>query len=287
MKFIQLFTAILFTTTTLFAQGKKEDNSLLWEITGKGLQKPSYLFGTIHMICKEDFFMPDVVKQKFAASNHIFLEMDMDDPAMQMNMMKLAMLPKGESLQKLFGADYNMVDSFFKKNSTYPLALFNQFKPMMIMSLLYLEMLPCQTQESYEQSFIAMAKAEGKDIKGLETMEDQMKVFDDIPDSVEIKNIVKMIKDYDAQVQQFAAMVKVYKEQNVTKLQQEVTSSPDIMNAEDALLTKRNNNWIPVMSKSMKEAPSFFAVGAAHLAGKNGVIQLLRKAGYTVKAVKM
>jgi uncharacterized protein len=286
MKFIQLFAAAILTSASLFAQ-QKEENSLLWEITGKDLKQPSYLFGTIHLICKEDFFMPEVVKQKFAGANNVFLEMDMDDPAMQMDMLKLAMLPPGESLKKLFGTDYNIVDSFFKKNSTYPLAMFNQFKPMMIMSLLYLEMLPCQTQESYEQSFIAMAKAAGKDIQGLETMEDQMKVFDDIPDSTEVKNIVKMIKDYDAQVKQFADMVKVYKEQNVTKLHKDVTSSPDMMDAEDALLTKRNNNWIPVMSKSMKEAPSFFAVGAAHLAGENGVIHLLRKAGYTVKAVKM
>ncbi len=286
MKFIQLLAAAVLTATSLFAQ-QKEENSLLWEITGTEFKAPSYLFGTIHMICKEDFFMPDVVKQKFAASNNIFLEMDMDDPAMQMDMLKLAMLPQGESLKKLFGTEYNVVDSFFKKNSIYPLAMFNQFKPMMIMSLLYLEMLPCQTQESYEQSFITMAKAAGKDIQGLETMEDQMKVFDDIPDSVEIKNIVKMIKDYDAQVKQFADMVKVYKEQNVSKLYQDVTSSPDMMDAEDALLTKRNNNWIPIMSRNMKDAPSFFAVGAAHLAGANGVIQLLRKAGYTVKAVKM
>jgi uncharacterized protein len=227
MKLIQLFAAVLFASAPLFAQ-QKEDNSLLWEITGKDLQKPSYLFGTIHIICKEDFFMPDVVKQKFAASNNIFLELDMDDPGMQMKVVQLALLPQGQSLQQLFGADYNAVDSFFKKNSAYPLAMFNQFKPMMIMSLLYLEMLPCETQESYEQSFIAMAKEAGKNIQGLETMEDQMKVFDDIPDSVEIKNIVKLIKEYDAQAKQFSAMVKVYKEQNVTRLQQEVVSSPDI-----------------------------------------------------------
>lgn len=286
MKFIQLLAAAVLTATSLFAQ-QKEDNSLLWEITGKDLKAPSYLFGTIHMICKEDFFMPDVVKQKFASASSIFLELDMDDPAMQIDMLRLAMLPQGESLKKLFGADYNLVDSFFKQNSEYPLIMFNQFKPMMIMSLLYLEMLPCKTQESYEQSFMSMAKAAGKDVKGLETMEDQMKVFDDIPDSVEIKNIVKMIKDYDAQVKQFSDMVKVYKEQNISKLQEEVTASPDIMDAEEALLTKRNNNWIPVMSKNMKEAATFFAVGAAHLGGKNGVITLLRKAGYTVKAVKM
>jgi uncharacterized protein YbaP (TraB family) len=287
-KILSIFT-IAFLLLSSCSSTKKataqEENSLFWEISGKELKEPSYLFGTIHIICRQDYFMPEMVKQKFASSKNVFLEMDMDDPKMQMKMMQLAMLPKGESLPKLFGKDYALVDSFFKKNTQFPLAMFNQFKPMMIMSLLTMETLTCEDTESYETNFMGMAKKQGKDIKGLETIEDQMRVFDNIPDSVEVKNIVKMVKEFDEQKKQFAEMVNVYKEQNISKLQQELSASPDTMGAEDELLTKRNNNWIPVMEKNMKEDASFFAVGAGHLAGKNGVIQLLRKAGYTVKAV--
>jgi uncharacterized protein YbaP (TraB family) len=275
---------LIFCGYNTYAQ---KENSLLWEVSGNGLSKPSYLFGTIHMICKEDFFMPDVVVEKFKASDKVFLEMDMDDPKMQMKLLKLATLPSGQSLKKIFGDDYKTVDSFFKVHSQFPLILFNGFKPMMVMSLLYMEMLPCEAQESYEQKFIAMAGEEKKDILGLETVEDQMKVFDDIPDSIEAKNIVKMIAEYELQKQQFAAMVKIYKEQNLQKLMQTVEGSPDLMNAEEALLTNRNNNWIPVMETNMKEGGCFFAVGAAHLAGKNGVIGLLQKAGYKVRPVKI
>jgi uncharacterized protein YbaP (TraB family) len=277
---------LFFFLTAFFTTRAQEETSLLWEISGNGLQKPSYLFGTIHMICKEDFFMPEVVKQKFEASQHVFLEMDMDDPKMQGKMMKLAMLPAGENLKKLFGADYPMVDSFFKAKAGMSLAVFNQFKPMMVMSLLYLKMLPCAQTESYETTFMSLAKQQQKDIKGLETIEDQMQVFDNIPDSVEAANILKMIKEYDAQVKQFADMVTVYKQQNINKLYASVSSSPDLMQAEDDLLRKRNSNWIPVMEQTMKEGQSFFAVGAAHLGGDIGVIALLRKAGYKVRAVK-
>jgi uncharacterized protein YbaP (TraB family) len=283
---LKLFIAAIFISFISFAQ-EQEENSLLWEITGNGLQQPSYLFGTIHMICKEDFFMPELVKQKFAASGKVFLEFDMDDPLMQIKMMKLAMLPKGETLKTIFGKDYALLDSFFKTNSTYPLAMFNQFKPMMVMSMITMEMLPCDGNESYENSFMSMAKNQGKDILGLETMEDQMKVFDDIPDSIEAKNIIKMINEFELQKKQFAEMVEVYKQQNIHKLQAEIVNSPDIMGAEEALLTNRNNNWIPVIEKNIKETGCFFAVGAGHLAGEKGVIQLLRKAGYTVKAIKI
>jgi uncharacterized protein len=280
----QYLIAFLIFFSGLNALAQKE-NSLLWEISGNGLSKPSYLFGTIHMICREDFFMPSIVVEKFKAADKVFLEMDMDDPAMQMKLMKLAMLPGGQSLKKIFGEDYKLVDSFFKVHSQFPLVMFNGFKPMMVMSLMYMEMLPCEAQESYEQRFMALAKEQNKDILGLETVEDQMKVFDDIPDSVEAKNIVKMIAEYEQQKQQFADMVKVYKEQNLNKLMQSVEGSPDLMNAEEALLTNRNNNWIPVIEKNMKEGACFFAVGAAHLAGKNGVIGLLQKAGYKVQPV--
>ena len=211
--------------------------------------------------------------------------MDMDDASMQVKLMKLAMLPQGESLPKIFGKDYAVVDSFFKANASFPLAMFNQFKPMMVMSMMYMEMLPCETSESYEGAFMAMAKEQGKDILGLETIEDQMQVFDNIPDSVEAANIVKMIKEYHTQLKQFAEMVQVYKEQNIEKLYNSVSSSPDLMEAEEDLLEKRNKNWIPVMETNMKEAGCFFAVGAAHLGGTNGVITLLRKQGYSVKAV--
>ncbi|MBS4063946.1 MAG: TraB/GumN family protein [Chitinophagaceae bacterium] len=282
----QFLIIFLFLSTGFLAKAQQQ-NSLFWEISGNGLQKPAYVFGTIHMICKEDFFMPDVVVEKFKASDKVFLEMDMDDAAMQMKLMKLAMLPSGQSLKKIFGDDYQLVDSFFKANSQFPLVMFNGFKPMMVMSLMYLEMLPCDNHESYEQSFIGLAREEKKDIQGLESMEDQMKIFDDIPDSVEAKNIVTMIREFEKQKQQFAEMVKVYKSQNLTKLIESIEGSPDLMNAEEALLTKRNNNWIPVMEKNMKEGGCFFAVGAAHLPGKNGVLELLKKAGYTVKAVKM
>ena len=245
---------VMLLTVIGFQSKAQKESSLLWEISGNGLQQPSYLFGTIHMICEDDFIMTDVVKEKFKSSSQIFLELDMDDPGMQLKMMKLAMLPQGETLKKLFGSDYPMVDSFFQKNTQFSLALFNQFKPLMVMSMLYLKMLPCENTASYEARFVSMAKEQHKDVQGLESIEDQMQVFDNIPDSLEAINIVKMVKEYKQQQQQFAEMVKVYKQQNIDQLFDFVNTSPDLMESQEDLLTKRNANWIPVMEKNMKQA---------------------------------
>lgn len=277
---------VLLTMIGFHSKAQKE-SSLMWEVSGNGLQQPSYLFGTIHMICEEDFIMTDVVKEKFKLSSQVFLELDMDDPSIQTKMMKVAMLPQGETLKKLFGNDYAMVDSFFQSQTNFSLALFNQFKPLMVMSMLYLKMLPCDNAASYETKFVTMAKEQNKDVQGLETIEEQMQVFDNIPDSLEVKNLVKMVKEFKQQQQQFAEMVRVYKQQNIDQLFDYVNTSPDLMESQEDLLTKRNANWIPVMEKNMKQSGCFFAVGAAHLGGEIGVIALLKKKGYTVKAVKL
>jgi uncharacterized protein YbaP (TraB family) len=284
----QLRLLVLLVLGSFSALAQTTDNSLLWEISGKGLQEPSYLFGTIHMICKDDFVMTEVVKEKFNQSKEIYLELDMDDPSLQLKMMKLMALKDGASLKSIFGEKgYVRIDSFFKAEMGMSVVMFNGFKPFMVMSLMYQKMLACDAQESYEMTFMKMAKESGKDIKGLETMEAQIAVFDSIPDSEEAASILKMIDEYEKQQQEFSKMVRLYKEQNIDQLYSFTTSSPDMMGSEALLLSNRNKNWIPVMEAQMKTGNAFFAVGAAHLGGPEGVIALLKKAGYTVKAVKI
>ena len=75
---VLLLLLVVFCGSTTYAQ-KQTSNSLLWEISGNGLQQPSFLFGTIHMICKEDFLLSETAKQKFNSSKQVYLELDMDE----------------------------------------------------------------------------------------------------------------------------------------------------------------------------------------------------------------
>lgn len=286
-KISSTFVLIIVFVTSVFAQQPK--SSLLWEITGNNLQQPSYLFGTIHIICEEDFFFPDIVKEKFSNANQVFLELDMDDPMMMMKMMKMLQLPKGQTIKQLFAdsAAYAVFDKKYKEITGTPAMMFNTFKPFMLMSMLAQKSLNCANSESYEQTFMALAATLKKDIKGLETMEDQIAVFDSIPDSTEIANLQIMLKDFDKQVAEFKKLVAVYKTQDVDAMYRYTNQSPELMGAEEELLTKRNSKWIPVMKASMEKGNTFFAVGAAHLGGDIGVIALLRKQGYTVRPVKL
>ena len=267
------------------AQGDKA-NSLLWEITGNGLQQPSYLFGTIHMICKEDFVFSALAKEKFNASKQVYLELDMDDPQLQAVMMGQMQLPGKESLKnKLGGGDFSKLDSFLKKELGMNLAMFDRFKPMMVMSLLAQRLLSCAEIESYELSFVKMASEQNMELLGLERIEDQVAVFDAIPDSLEIRSIMNMVNHFESQRKEFSRMAALYLAQDIESLYQLMATSPEMMGSQELLLDRRNRNWIPVMESAMKQSSTFFAVGAGHLAGSQGVLELLRKQGYKVKSL--
>ncbi|MEJ8842014.1 TraB/GumN family protein [Lacibacter sp. H375] len=283
---ISLFTSFLFV---LMSYGQAEPkSSLLWEITGNDLKQPSYLFGTIHIICKEDFFLPSSVTEKFTNAEQVFLELDMDDPMMVLKMMQLLQLPKGQTIKQLFGdSAFKEFDKKYKEITGSSAMMFNTFKPFMLMSMLTEKSLSCPARESYEQTFIAMAAKQKKNIKGLETIEDQVAVFDSIPDSTEIANLKNMVVDFDKGVEEFKKLVAVYKTQDVDSIYRLTNQSPELMEAENELLVKRNSKWIPLMKTNMQKTSCFFAVGAAHLGGDIGVIALLRKQGYKVKPVKL
>jgi len=260
------------------------ENALLWSVSGNGLSSPSYLYGTIHMICKEDFQISSTLKEKFEGSKNIYLEIDMDDPNM---MMKTAMLSimKEHSLKDIMSEkDYKELSAYVKDSLGMPMLIFNKLKPMALMSLLYTKILSCPS-ESYEQHFVDMAKERKKEIRGLEKIEDQMGVFDKIPDSVEAQMLLEMIRDMPEQRKEFAEMVESYKKEDLSKLGDQISSSEEWKGYEDIMLVNRNKNWIPVMTAAMKEGPELFAVGAGHLPGSDGIINLLRKAGYKVEPV--
>ncbi len=285
-KWITLLTVFLFLQATVSRAQTNQKESLLWEITGNGLQQPSYLFGTIHIICKEDFLMSDTIRNKFNRADEIYLEMDMDDPSMQSKMMQLMKLPQGETLEQLFGADYPVADSFFKAKTGFPIRMFNQYKPMMLQSLLYQTILPCGLPESYEMYFVNMAKTKGKSVNGLETLESQIAVFDSIPDQEEIKWLLEWVRQYDKQLADFNRMLQLYTHQELNQMFDFIRSSPEMAGYEEVLLNKRNRNWIPVMEQVMHNKSAFFAVGAGHLPGPSGVIALLRNKGFRVEPVQ-
>ncbi len=283
---LRIFCFLALSRFSLTAPAQK--SALLWEISGNGLQKPSYLFGTIHLICPGDFRLGDAVKDRLVASEQVALELDMDDPALMMTMQKSMIMTGGKTLKTLLNeADYALLAAYFKDSLKFPLAPFASSKPFVLMSLLFPKMLGCQPK-SYELEFVQLAKKDKKEVIGLETVEEQLAVFDKIPYEKQAEQVMKLLKEGDKSRTQFAELVALYQAEKIRKM-------PRLANQDEAggfegyeadLLENRNRRWIPTIEREAREKSTFFAVGAAHLGGRSGVLKLLKKAGFRLKAIQ-
>lgn len=269
-----------------------KEKALLWKITGKELAKPSYLYGTIHMIDKKDFFLTDATKQAVKETDMLTFEVnmeDMTDIGTQMSLMSKALMTDKTLKDLLSEEDYETVETHFGKMNI-PMFFMERVKPMFLTVLADMDMTGgMATGEivSYEMELMEMGKAGDKKMGGLETAEFQMSMFDSIPYEAQAKMLVDAINAGDAGDEQFDAMVKLYKDQDIQGMQTMFEGEEGGLEGyEDLLLVMRNKNWIPIMNEQMKEMPTMFAVGAGHLGGRYGVIALLREDGYIVEPMK-
>ncbi len=286
MKKLFLVLALLFSVFIAKAQAPVE-SSLLWEIKAPNQSKPSYLFGTIHLICPADFSLSDSLKLAISKTEQVALEVDMDDPNMMAAMMKSMNMSDGNELKKLVTeAEYNKLSQFYKDSVGVGLAMFERVKPFVLMGPLFNAVLACQPQ-SYEMSLVELAKKQKAEVIGLETIDEQMALFDSVPYKDQMKIIMTMIDSLPQAREEFKGLIKMYKTQNVNDLYKLTLKSEfGLEGNEEVLLFARNQKWIGRIQKIIAEKPTFFAVGAAHLGGERGVIALLRKEGYMVRAIK-
>lgn len=274
-------------------QKQELENALLWKIEGKGLTTPSYLYGTIHIIDADEYYLPEGTLSAMGATNNMVFEIDMNDMqdmSKMMGLMMKAFMKDGKKLSDLISEeDYKVVNDHFS-DMGLPLAMLERIKPMFLSAFAYGDIDPTSIQtgamKSYEMEFMKIAEQSGKPVAGLETIEFQMGIFDSIPYADQAKMLVETIKLQDTENDEFDKMIAMYKAQDITGMINMISEEDQGMaEHEDVLVTQRNKNWIPIMADMMKANPTFFAVGAGHLAGYNGVIRLLQREGYKVTPI--
>ncbi|MEM7551367.1 MAG: TraB/GumN family protein [Bacteroidota bacterium] len=278
--------ALAFLTGMLIARvTRAQDNSLLWKVSGNGLEKPSYVYGTIHIICPDDFLLTEETKEAVAESEQIIMELDFDDPEMTAKFQQLSVSTDGLNLKDhLDEAEHEMFNTFFKSRYGITMDQLGVMKPIALLSMVLPAGMDCAQPASYELSFLQM-KGE-KEILGLETVEYQIGVFDEIKLEEQVGWLKEYIGDLEILKSEFDEMTDVYLKQDVEELHDLVLSSPQFSDYADALLYKRNANWIPKLEEMMKEKSSFIAVGAGHLGSDKGVLALLKAEGYDVSPLQ-
>jgi len=264
-----------------------DNNSLLWEVSGKGLKKSSYIFGTFHMMCKDDIHFSDQLKTAVSNADVVYLEMDMDDPSIMLSGLLMMNMKNGKKLQDLYTKEeYEKVETFFKDTLHMPIGLLQSTKPFFLAAMLYPKMLPCKAMSGVEEELMKIAKQQKKEIRGLETIEFQSSVFDSIPYEEQAKELLKSIDSLQAYQNYFDTMISVYKTQRLSDIENLFKDSEFGMeDHQDILLNNRNKNWVTQLKTLMQKESVFAGVGAGHLVGTKGLISLLKKEGYTVRPI--
>jgi uncharacterized protein YbaP (TraB family) len=262
------------------------NKSLLWKISGKKLSRPSYLFGTLHLICPDDYVWQEPMQQALKNSSTVAFEMDMDDPSIQSQMMAGLLLKDGRKLQDFYTEEeYRRLSELAAANGI-PLQMMERFSPFALISFLYTKAVDCPVPDSYEGNIMKLAQKDGKQIIGLESLADQLNVIQKMNADSVAKQVLGIADDLDSFRSMFNNMLQAYKAQDLPSLYEYIIESPDYKSELESLLYQRNERWIPSITQLISKEPAFIAVGAGHLWGERGVIDLLRKKGYTVEAVR-
>jgi uncharacterized protein len=264
------------------SQNQALEKSLLWEVTGKGLKAPSYLFGTIHMLCEKDYLIKPKVLKAFDSCKSLAVEINMLDTLEMLNAQKM-MFSNTKMSEALSKREAYELDSILQKDFNINLAVVDNYRPIRLISMMVVKAASCSNIKMLDMELMKTANAKEMKILNFETITGQMEMLEKATPIGEIVTQMKLGNEYSPL---FSKMVEHYKDENILELDR-ILKDKRFMNedAEKVMLTDRNLDWAEKMPKIMEANSTFMAFGAGHLTGEYGMINLLRKKGYTVKPI--
>ena len=289
----KLMKRVLLLCIVNFALCISINAQLLYEISGGGLEKSSYLFGTHHMVPVETATKIEGVFRVFNDCSAVIGEFVDDNPE-EMQRQILASSKMDESIFKLLTSEEEaLIDSALQAELGLTLANVQYMRPNVIAMIYEMtvreRVLKSKAGDMAMDSYFQVAGSElGKMVYGLETVDDQLKMLlRSIAIERQAEILIETIRNTDDIITENAKLDSLYVQGNLEGLYDMLIETEDMTEAEKFLLVdERNHDWLPKIEKHIKQEPCFIAVGALHLPGNDGLINLLRKAGYKVKAIK-
>ncbi len=265
------------------------ESSLLWKIEGNGIKKGSYLFGTMHLIEKDKFLFPKSLEKIIKSSDQIVMEIaGLPSP---MEAMKYIMLKDGNFTDFFTDAQLDSIYTWSQEKMGMDkekfLATFNGMKPFVVVQM-GTQMEFVGNTESYEKTIEALAKENEITMLGLETIEQQMSLFDNMTKTQQAEMVMEIVRGDETKNDLTEKMQNMYVRQQIDSLYMMINEEGGIVKSEQkVLLDDRNTAWIPLIKNFVQDKKTFIAVGAGHLGGPDGVIRQLEKQGYKLTPVKL
>jgi uncharacterized protein YbaP (TraB family) len=260
----------------------------LWKVQGQ--QNSLYLLGSIHVLKKEDYPLAKVIDDAFTNAQIAVFETEIDkmeDPAMAMKLALKGRLPAGETLRdQLSPPVYSSFKDYVAKTGM-PMLIFDSLTPgMAAITLVTLELkrLNLDPQYGLDKHFFDLATAAGKKIVPLETLDFQLGLLTDFSKEEGELMMKSTLKEIDQMEKDLGEMLKAWQIGDATKLEKLLNEAKEDAPAiYKRLVTDRNQNWLPRLEELAKgKENAIVIVGAGHLVGTNGVVELLRRKGFKV-----
>lgn len=267
---------------------------LLWKITGNGLKHPSYLFGTHHLTPISFLDSVPGLYPAFNACDAVVGEMMMNSIDAAEKIQKAAIMPNGLKINELLSKDeFTLVDKELKSVLKLGLNELSIMYPELIQSMyeteLFKKLIGLKDEQLSDSYFQLVAVEKDKKVIALETIEQQIAfLFHHSSPARQAELLVQAIKHKDLTIADMKLIDKAYKTGKLNDLISLARKDGEFTDEEySRIVDNRNLDWAKKLPEFMHQSSCFIAVGALHLAGKNGLIQQLQKAGYKIKAVEV
>lgn len=286
-KIVWAIWIVLYTSLSAFA------GSSVWKIeTSAG--SVTYLGGTCHLLRQSDHPLPNVYDQAYQDVAALIFETDIGQVqslGFQQALLQRALYTDGNTLDKVLSkATYEKLSAAYSKIGV-PLAQFNSFKPFMaLLTLLGVELqkIGVTSEAGVDLFFYSKAKADGKDVSGLETPDTQLDFLATMADGVEDRFILHGLKDIARANELINELIATWREGDENKLYQFFLKDMrnDFPKMYQKLVIDRNKDWMPhIIQLIQTPEKEFILVGVAHLVGPEGIVAQLKKKGYRITKV--
>ena len=269
--------------------GQAPVKSCLWRVVSK--DSAVYLLGSVHLLKPDAYPLSQAIEQAFGDSTKLVLEVNLDSlnsPDAQQMILSKALLPEGKTLNEILSpATYQTVRQKVEALGLDIEAL-KRMKPWFLsLSLVAMKMqqLGYNAQHGVDRHFFERARKAKKEVLGLETADFQINLLDSLPAKTQEESLLQTLKELDQFETEFEQLVRAWAAGHEKQLDNLLLESfkeyPDVY---AKLISERNRNWLPKIESHFQGGnKTLVVVGAAHLVGRDGVVELLKRKGYSVE----
>lgn len=285
------FVLITFLIVPVFSSLKAQDTSILWEISGNGITKPSYLFGSLKFIGEKEYYLPKEATENILRSDLFVIEDQVDHHA-QHELNKVLHFPKGESLAThLSTEDYKKVADFFGSEFNMPRKQFDtkyaRLKPLAT-SILMTRLALGEAVKFYDIELLRFAKKNKLKTYSLEGVDREAQALNSFSIKEQCAALLHSVDNFDQQKEEYKKLMEDYPQGKLEEIfKYTLHAFEDNSQFIEEFYFKRNEEWLPKIERMVKENVAFISVGVSHLEGDRGLLALLQSKGYTLTPIKV